>query len=103
MQAGTQPRARELLAGVSGLLAASTIIIVAAVGAVHSAAVITDHSFDTRDYYVSTAGSDANGGSAEHPWASIQHASSLAQPGWTVHVSPGTYDVAGPGAYALST
>ncbi len=41
--------------------------------------------------YVATKGSDSNDGSACHPWATIQHAADLAQPGWTVHVLPGTY------------
>ncbi len=45
------------------------------------------------DHYVSTTGSDSNEGSACHPWGTIQHASNQSQPGWTVHVAPGTYDV----------
>lgn len=45
------------------------------------------------NYYVSTTGSDSNDGSAAHPWKTIQHASNLAQPGWTVHVASGTYNV----------
>jgi hypothetical protein len=60
------------------------------------------------NYYVATNGSDSNDGSACHPWATIQHASSLAQAGWTVHVAPGTYDVSScsyPGGicYSIST
>ena len=51
------------------------------------------------DYFVSTAGSDSNDGSAAHPWRTIQHASSLVTAGYTVHVLPGTYNVTGPGAY----
>jgi hypothetical protein len=51
------------------------------------------------DYFVSTAGSDSNDGSAAHPWRTIQHASSLVTAGYTVHVAPGTYNVAGPGTY----
>ncbi len=43
------------------------------------------------DRFVATDGSDSNDGSACHPWATIQHAADLAQPGWTVHVLPGTY------------
>ena len=44
------------------------------------------------DYYVATTGSDSKGdGSASNPWATIAHADSIAQPGWTVHVAPGTY------------
>jgi hypothetical protein len=45
------------------------------------------------NFYVSPAGGDDNSGSASAPWRTIQHASKLAQPGWTVHVAPGTYDV----------
>lgn len=42
---------------------------------------------------MATNGSDSNDGSGCYPWATLQHAASLAQPGWTVHVGPGTYDV----------
>src|SRR5262249_10755961 len=56
-------------------------------------------SSNGKDYYVSTTGSDSNDGSAAHPWRTIQHASSLVTAGYTVHVAPGTYNVAGPGAY----
>jgi hypothetical protein len=45
-----------------------------------------------KDFYVSTTGSDSNDGSAAHPWRTVQHAANLAQPGWTVHVAPGTYN-----------
>jgi len=43
------------------------------------------------DFYVSTTGNDANNGSAASPWRTIGHADSVAQPGWTIHVAPGTY------------
>jgi hypothetical protein len=69
------------------------IVILLTVGTVHTAATINDCHSDKKDYYVSTTGSDSNDGSTCHPWATIQHASSLAQPGWTVHVAPGTYNV----------
>lgn len=59
-------------------------------------------SADTAGYYVSTSGSDSNDGSAAHPWRTIQHASSMVRAGYTVHVAPGTYNVAGPGAYPSS-
>jgi hypothetical protein len=41
--------------------------------------------------YVSTAGSDANEGSAARPWRTIKHAASVVKPGMTVHVTPGSY------------
>lgn len=44
-----------------------------------------------RHLYVSMTGNDSNTGSAEHPWATIQHAAEQAAPGDTVHVSPGLY------------
>ncbi len=44
-----------------------------------------------RDYYVSPRGSDGANGTADHPWASIQHAAEKARPGDTVHVASGTY------------
>jgi hypothetical protein len=40
---------------------------------------------------VATNGSDSADGSACHPWATINHAASLAKAGWTIHVAPGTY------------
>jgi parallel beta-helix repeat protein len=45
----------------------------------------------TNNYYVSPSGSDSNSGSATSPWKTIRHADSVAQPGWTIHVAPGTY------------
>lgn len=43
------------------------------------------------DRYVSPAGNDANDGTYGHPWKTITHANSMAQPGYTIHVAPGTY------------
>src|SRR5579883_3175636 len=44
------------------------------------------------DYYVSISGSDIDGnGSYKRPWRSIDKAASIALPGFTVHVLPGTY------------
>ena len=44
------------------------------------------------DRYVSTSGSDwKNDGSVQHPWRSIDYAGSMATPGMTIHVLPGTY------------
>ena len=54
---------------------------------------LTPASSTSNDRYVATTGSDSNDGSACHPWATVQYAASLAQPGWTIHVAPGTYDV----------
>ncbi len=45
------------------------------------------------DRYIAANGNDSNDGSGCHPWATIQHADSAAQPGWTIHVAPGTYNV----------
>ncbi|MBV8674332.1 MAG: hypothetical protein JOZ33_12935 [Acidobacteriaceae bacterium] len=42
-------------------------------------------------HYVSPAGSDSGDGSSTHPWATIQHADRLVQPGDTVVVLNGTY------------
>jgi len=42
-------------------------------------------------HYVSPAGSDTADGSATHPWATIQHADGVVQPGDTVVVLNGTY------------
>ncbi len=42
-------------------------------------------------YYVSPTGNDRNDGSQRHPFATIQRAASIVQPGTTVHVLPGIY------------
>jgi hypothetical protein len=42
-------------------------------------------------YYVAPSGSDANDGSKDHPFASIQKAADEVTPGSVVHVLPGTY------------
>jgi Pel9A-like, right handed beta helix region len=42
-------------------------------------------------YYVSPTGNDANDGSQNHPFATIQKAARMVTPGTTVHVLPGTY------------
>jgi hypothetical protein len=43
------------------------------------------------DYVVSPAGNDANDGSAQHPWLTLQHAADHVQPGDNVHVLAGKY------------
>jgi parallel beta-helix repeat protein len=43
------------------------------------------------DLYVAPQGSDDNPGTIQKPLATIQRAADLANPGTTVHVSPGTY------------
>jgi uncharacterized repeat protein (TIGR02543 family) len=45
----------------------------------------------TIDRYVSKSGNDANIGSADHPWLTIQYALDYAPGGGTVHVAGGTY------------
>lgn len=42
-------------------------------------------------YYVSTSGDDANSGASSAPFRTITHAYSLASPGTTIIVEPGTY------------
>jgi hypothetical protein len=59
-----------------------------------SSVTLTSASSSSSDRYVSPSGSDSNNGSACSPWASIEHATAAAQPGWTVHVAPGTYTAA---------
>jgi hypothetical protein len=48
------------------------------------------------EYFVATNGSDANDGSVDHPWATIDHAAQAAKPGAagaTIHVASGTYSL----------
>ena len=45
----------------------------------------------TYNYYVSSTGSDANPGTEQFPFETIQRASKVALPGTTVHVAPGRY------------
>jgi hypothetical protein len=58
-----------------------------------NAVVVVSAVVTTGNYYVATTGSDSNDGSASHPWATIQHASDQAQPGWVIHIEAGTYDI----------
>jgi hypothetical protein len=48
-------------------------------------------------YYVATNGNDSNNGSVNSPWATPQHSSTVAQPGDTVIVEDGTYDLGSSG------
>ena len=48
-------------------------------------------------YYVATNGSDSNNGSDNSPWATPQHSSTVAQPGDTVIVEDGTYNLGSSG------
>lgn len=45
----------------------------------------------TRQLFVAPTGSDANSGSRQSPFRTIQCAANNARPGTTVHVAPGTY------------
>lgn len=42
-------------------------------------------------YYIATTGSDSNPGTLAQPWATLQHAAEVMQPGDTVYVRSGTY------------
>jgi Right handed beta helix region len=60
----------------------------------HAAVTVTAQSAPSGlNYYVAPGGSDANDGSAAHPWATLQHGADSAKPGATVHVAPGNYPV----------
>ena len=58
------------------------------VGSAHSGKGSPDADLDR---YVANDGSDANGGSAADPWATLQHAADAAEAGVTVHVADGVY------------
>lgn len=44
------------------------------------------------DHHVATGGNDAGPGTADQPWATIQHAADAATPGETVYIHAGQYD-----------
>jgi hypothetical protein len=52
---------------------------------------VADEPSPSNVHYVGLSGSDSNIGSLSHPWATIQHADSLAKPGDTVIVLDGIY------------
>ena len=54
-------------------------------------AAIAPHRAAAETYYVSQTGNDADPGSIQHPWSTLQHAADLLEPGDTVIVLPGTY------------
>ena len=51
----------------------------------------TGTSGSSSDHYVAISGNDADPGTAAKPWRTIGHAATVAQPGDTMHVLPGTY------------
>lgn len=53
-----------------------------------------------KNFYVATTGSDADSGTQTTPYLTIAHADSLASPGDTIHVAPGTYNVSAPSAHS---
>jgi hypothetical protein len=58
-----------------------------------------------QDLYVSSTGSDSNPGTQAAPLKTIAKADSKATAGYTIHVAPGTYNVAAPslGSVGIST
>jgi hypothetical protein len=48
-------------------------------------------SSNSVQYFVSASGNDANSGTQDNPWRTVQHASEMAQPGSIIHVAPGDY------------
>jgi hypothetical protein len=51
--------------------------------------------------YVATTGSDTNPGTQAEPLLTIARADALARPGYTIHVAPGTYEVAAPEPHSV--
>ena len=60
-------------------------------GAVASALLIASLAAGQNTWYVASSGSDSNGCTSSQPCATIARASTLARPGDTVLVAPGTY------------
>lgn len=50
-------------------------------------------SASAREFYVATSGSDANSGTIEQPFASVQRAQDSVEPGDTVFIRGGTYRI----------
>ncbi len=51
----------------------------------------------SKHLYVAPDGNDSNPGSKSAPFSTIARADAAAAPGFTIHVAPGTYEVAAPG------
>jgi hypothetical protein len=56
-----------------------------------SSASFTNHPPAGAVYWVSTTGSDSNAGTLDQPFATLEHADSLAKPGTHIHVLAGNY------------
>jgi hypothetical protein len=57
----------------------------------------TSHAF-AKDYYVATTGSDANAGTVDQPFATLQKGHDVAVAGDTVYIRGGTYRITTPAA-----
>ena len=55
--------------------------------------IVADNTVAKTEYYVSPSGNDTKNGSLQHPFLTLQHAADIAEPGTTVYVREGTYDV----------
>lgn len=53
----------------------------------------------SKDIYVATTGSDTNPGTQDAPFLTISRADTVAGPGSTIHMAPGTYKVYAPAAH----
>jgi hypothetical protein len=54
----------------------------------------------TKHLYVAPQGADSNPGTREAPFRTIARADAAAAAGYTIHVAPGNYQVAAPGAHS---
>jgi Protein of unknown function (DUF1565) len=79
-------RSKHILSLVTVVIIATALLIALAGNAIHSWAAATDL------YVNATTGNDSNSGSQSAPFATINKAASVAQPGTTVHVAPGNYN-----------
>lgn len=79
-----------LLAGEYGF----TVTVTDAPGDTDTQAYVVDivEAADDGDIHVKTTGNDANTGEADSPFATVQHAVDVAEPGETIRVHTGTYD-----------
>ena len=98
---GPSTRRRDLLAGAAGLpLPCTALRSLARWMRYAGLATLLAACGPDKHLYVAADGVDTNTGTKGSPFRTIERADALATPGYTVHVAPGTYEVAAPTAHS---